>query len=51
VPYDAEKGNFTLALAGDTMLTRKLIPFKEINRRIFVAGNYPGDSSFSKYFK
>jgi len=29
VAYDAEKGNFTLALAGDTMLTRKLIPFKE----------------------
>lgn len=29
MPYDAEKGNFTLALAGDTMLTRKLIPFKE----------------------
>jgi poly-gamma-glutamate synthesis protein (capsule biosynthesis protein) len=27
--YEAEKGNFTLALAGDTMLTRKLIPFKE----------------------
>jgi len=29
VAYDAERGNFTLALAGDTMLTRKLIPFKE----------------------
>jgi len=29
VPYEAEKGNFMLALAGDTMLTRKLIPFKE----------------------
>jgi poly-gamma-glutamate synthesis protein (capsule biosynthesis protein) len=29
VPYEAEKGNFALALAGDTMLTRKLIPFKE----------------------
>jgi poly-gamma-glutamate capsule biosynthesis protein CapA/YwtB (metallophosphatase superfamily) len=29
VLYDAEKGNFTLALAGDTMLTRKLTPFKE----------------------
>jgi poly-gamma-glutamate synthesis protein (capsule biosynthesis protein) len=27
--YDAEKGNFTIALAGDTMLTRKLTPFKE----------------------
>jgi poly-gamma-glutamate capsule biosynthesis protein CapA/YwtB (metallophosphatase superfamily) len=27
--YDAEKGEFTLALAGDTMLTRKLKPFKE----------------------
>jgi poly-gamma-glutamate capsule biosynthesis protein CapA/YwtB (metallophosphatase superfamily) len=31
VPYEAEKGNFMLALAGDTMLTRKLIPFKEEN--------------------
>ena len=29
MPYEAEKGNFALALAGDTMLTRKLIPFKE----------------------
>ena len=29
MPYDAEKGNFTIALAGDTMLTRKLTPFKE----------------------
>jgi poly-gamma-glutamate synthesis protein (capsule biosynthesis protein) len=27
--YDAEKGNFTIALAGDTMLTRKLTPFRE----------------------
>ena len=27
--YEAEKGNFTIALAGDTMLTRKLMPFKE----------------------
>ncbi|MGH7928607.1 MAG: CapA family protein, partial [Candidatus Binatia bacterium] len=27
--YAAEQGNFTLALAGDTMLTRKLMPFKE----------------------
>jgi poly-gamma-glutamate synthesis protein (capsule biosynthesis protein) len=27
--YEAEKGEFTLALAGDTMLTRKLTPFKE----------------------
>ncbi len=27
--YDSEKGEFTLALAGDTMLTRKLTPFKE----------------------
>jgi poly-gamma-glutamate capsule biosynthesis protein CapA/YwtB (metallophosphatase superfamily) len=27
--YQAEKGNFTIALAGDTMLTRKLTPFKE----------------------
>jgi poly-gamma-glutamate synthesis protein (capsule biosynthesis protein) len=27
--YQAENGNFTIALAGDTMLTRKLIPFKE----------------------
>jgi poly-gamma-glutamate capsule biosynthesis protein CapA/YwtB (metallophosphatase superfamily) len=27
--YDAEKGDFTIALAGDTMLTRKLTPFKE----------------------
>ena len=27
--YEAEKGNFTVALAGDTMLTRKLTPFKE----------------------
>ncbi len=29
MPYDAERGNLTLALAGDTMLTRKLTPFKE----------------------
>jgi poly-gamma-glutamate capsule biosynthesis protein CapA/YwtB (metallophosphatase superfamily) len=29
VLYEAEKGDFTLALAGDTMLTRKLTPFKE----------------------
>jgi poly-gamma-glutamate synthesis protein (capsule biosynthesis protein) len=27
--YEAEKGEFSLALAGDTMLTRKLTPFKE----------------------
>jgi poly-gamma-glutamate synthesis protein (capsule biosynthesis protein) len=27
--YEAEKGIFTIALAGDTMLTRKLTPFKE----------------------
>ncbi len=27
--YQAEKGNFTIALAGDTMLTRRLTPFKE----------------------
>jgi poly-gamma-glutamate capsule biosynthesis protein CapA/YwtB (metallophosphatase superfamily) len=27
--YEAEKGDFTIALAGDTMLTRKLTPFKE----------------------
>ncbi|MSP39075.1 MAG: CapA family protein [Deltaproteobacteria bacterium] len=27
--YQSEKGNFTIALAGDTMLTRKLMPFKE----------------------
>jgi poly-gamma-glutamate capsule biosynthesis protein CapA/YwtB (metallophosphatase superfamily) len=27
--YESEKGNFTIALAGDTMLTRKLTPFKE----------------------
>jgi poly-gamma-glutamate capsule biosynthesis protein CapA/YwtB (metallophosphatase superfamily) len=27
--YTAEKRNFTIALAGDTMLTRKLTPFKE----------------------
>jgi poly-gamma-glutamate synthesis protein (capsule biosynthesis protein) len=27
--YESEKGEFTLALAGDTMLTRKLTPFKE----------------------
>jgi poly-gamma-glutamate synthesis protein (capsule biosynthesis protein) len=27
--YEAEKGNCTIALAGDTMLTRKLTPFKE----------------------
>jgi poly-gamma-glutamate synthesis protein (capsule biosynthesis protein) len=27
--YESEKGDFTLALAGDTMLTRKLVPFKE----------------------
>jgi len=28
VPYEAEKGNFALALAGDTMLTRKLMNIK-----------------------
>ena len=27
--YQSEKGNFTIALAGDTMLTRKLTPFTE----------------------
>jgi poly-gamma-glutamate synthesis protein (capsule biosynthesis protein) len=27
--YQSENGNFTIALAGDTMLTRKLTPFKE----------------------
>jgi poly-gamma-glutamate capsule biosynthesis protein CapA/YwtB (metallophosphatase superfamily) len=27
--YHAERGNFTIALAGDTMLTRKLTPFTE----------------------
>src|SRR5512132_4650873 len=27
--YAAEKGNFTIALAGDAMLTRKLTPFTE----------------------
>ena len=27
--YQADKGNFTVALAGDTMLTRRLTPFKE----------------------
>ena len=27
--YQSEQGNFTIALAGDTMLTRKLMPFKE----------------------
>jgi poly-gamma-glutamate capsule biosynthesis protein CapA/YwtB (metallophosphatase superfamily) len=27
--YQAERGNFIIALAGDTMLTRKLTPFKE----------------------
>ncbi|HEY7559075.1 MAG TPA: CapA family protein [Candidatus Binatia bacterium] len=27
--YETEKGEFTLALAGDTMLTRKLTPFRE----------------------
>jgi poly-gamma-glutamate synthesis protein (capsule biosynthesis protein) len=27
--YQAENGNFSIALAGDTMLTRKLTPFKE----------------------
>ena len=26
--YEAEKGDFTLALAGDTMLTRKLTPLR-----------------------
>jgi hypothetical protein len=29
VTYQSEKGNFTIALAGDTMLSRKLTPFKE----------------------
>ena len=29
MPYEAEKGNFALALAGDTMLTRRLTPFRE----------------------
>ncbi|MBM4298848.1 MAG: CapA family protein [Deltaproteobacteria bacterium] len=27
--YQSEQGNFTIALAGDTMLTRKLTPFNE----------------------
>ena len=27
--YEAERGNFTIALTGDTMLTRKLTPFRE----------------------
>ena len=27
--YESEQGNLTIALAGDTMLTRKLTPFKE----------------------
>jgi len=27
--YESEKGNFSIALAGDTMLTRKLTPFNE----------------------
>lgn len=27
--YEAEAGNFSIALGGDTMLTRKLTPFKE----------------------
>jgi len=27
--YQSEQGNFTIALAGDTMLTRKLTPFQE----------------------
>ncbi len=27
--YQSEQGNFTIALAGDTMLTRKLTPFTE----------------------
>ena len=27
--YQSETGNFTIALAGDTMLTRRLTPFKE----------------------
>ena len=29
MPYEADAGNFAIALAGDTMLTRKLTPFKE----------------------
>lgn len=29
MPYEAEAGNFSIALGGDTMLTRKLTPFKE----------------------
>jgi poly-gamma-glutamate capsule biosynthesis protein CapA/YwtB (metallophosphatase superfamily) len=29
VTYESEKGDFTIALAGDTMLTRKLTPFRE----------------------
>ncbi len=29
--YQAEDGNFTIALAGDTMLTRRLAPFREEN--------------------
>ena len=29
MPYEAETGNFTIALAGDTMITRKLMPFRE----------------------
>jgi poly-gamma-glutamate capsule biosynthesis protein CapA/YwtB (metallophosphatase superfamily) len=31
VTYQAEDGNFTIALAGDTMLTRRLAPFREEN--------------------
>ena len=29
MPYDSEKGDFTIALAGDTMLTRRLSVFRE----------------------
>jgi poly-gamma-glutamate capsule biosynthesis protein CapA/YwtB (metallophosphatase superfamily) len=29
MPYESDAGNFAIALAGDTMLTRKLTPFKE----------------------
>jgi len=29
MPYESEAGTFSIALAGDTMLTRKLTPFKE----------------------
>ena len=45
--YQSETGNFTIALTGDTMLTRKLTPFKEerfLNLREILRG---ADAAFA----